>query len=98
MSHVKLTVSQLILYTEGTEHARAAPLEPKPSSYVPFIRILICMLHEFQAQSFCLNIHLLALHSICIEFPKTETNRDQTPMQIQIINIPVEYKRSEVAV
>lgn len=28
----------------------ASPLVSKPASYIPFIRTLICMLHEFQAQ------------------------------------------------
>lgn len=41
---------------------------------------------------------LQAVQSICTEFPMTETNMDQRPMQIQILNPHVDYKRSEAAV
>ena len=35
---------------KGYGNTCASPLVSKPSSYIPFIRILKCMLHEFQAQ------------------------------------------------
>lgn len=69
MNLMKLTKSVYTVHNEYITHCASSPVS-NPSSDSPF-KMLICMLHKFQAQFLLFKMYLLAVHSICIEFPMT---------------------------